>query len=322
MRCAATRAAPRRPAPRGARGCAGCAFEVAADVPTHSLVLRGPPETIDAVLDVVSEIDRVPASVRVEITVAAVDLDDRLTLGIDYLIALTNPKDPRGSDRGGVREPERRRIQRHRSGAERRLPFVATFTGEPLLIPIMNPVTGEPTRIREGGSITMNGRTVNSEVLMRPNLLITSGDEHEIFAGDNVPIPVAASGTGPEPPPGTEPPEPEQPELEPRATRRAGPESAATSGIGNAAPDDGSETGGTGTGIDRRPRTLREPEHRAQGRRHEPARDAYRRRAGRCDARAPRRGELARGVGGGPGRRGRADDPPDDDRIDDPARGR
>ena len=28
---------------------------------------------------------------------------------------------------------------------------------------------------------------------MRPNLLITSGEEHEIFAGDNVPIPVAAA---------------------------------------------------------------------------------------------------------------------------------
>jgi general secretion pathway protein D len=41
----------------------------------------------------------------------------------------------------------------------------------------------------------MNGRTVNTDTLLRPNLLITSGDEHEIFAGDNIPIPVSNTGS-------------------------------------------------------------------------------------------------------------------------------
>ena len=36
-----------------------------------------------------------PASVRVTITIASVDLDDRLDLGIDYLIPLTNPNSAR-----------------------------------------------------------------------------------------------------------------------------------------------------------------------------------------------------------------------------------
>ena len=35
-------------------GLRGLPFEVVADLPTHSLVLRGPPEAIDAVLDVVA----------------------------------------------------------------------------------------------------------------------------------------------------------------------------------------------------------------------------------------------------------------------------
>ena len=99
----ATRAGPRRPAPRAARGCAASPFEVAADVPTHSLVLRGPPETIDAVLDVVCELDRVPASVRVEITVASLDLDDRLDPRHRLPASAHQPERSRRPDRGGPR---------------------------------------------------------------------------------------------------------------------------------------------------------------------------------------------------------------------------
>src|SRR5262249_21899300 len=92
-------------APGGAAGAAagaavreglrGVPFQVAADIPTHSLVLSGSSETIDAVLDAVGQLDRVPASVRVEITVAQVDLDDQLDLAVDFFIpTLTNPKAP------------------------------------------------------------------------------------------------------------------------------------------------------------------------------------------------------------------------------------
>jgi type II secretory pathway component GspD/PulD (secretin) len=46
----------------------------------------GPPESLSAVLDVVSDLDRLPPSVRVEVTVALVDLDERIDLGADYFI--------------------------------------------------------------------------------------------------------------------------------------------------------------------------------------------------------------------------------------------
>ena len=94
---AARRTPGRRPIrPRAAVvGLRGRAFEVVADVPTHSLVVPRPPETVDAVLDVVAELDRVPPSVRVEITVAALELDDRLDLGTDFLIpSITHANSP------------------------------------------------------------------------------------------------------------------------------------------------------------------------------------------------------------------------------------
>jgi len=175
-------------------GLRGLPFEVVADLPTHSIVLRGPPETVDAVLDVVGELDRVPPTVRVVITVATVELDDTLTLGIDYLIpSLANTKGPKDLVAAAFVNPSGGGFSDVAPAPSTELPFVATFTREPLLIPIIGP-TGESIllEIPEGGSITMNKRIVDSEVLLRPTLMITSGHEHEIFAGDNVPILVAS----------------------------------------------------------------------------------------------------------------------------------
>jgi general secretion pathway protein D len=83
---------------------------------------------------------------------------------------------------------------------------------------------------------------VKADVLLRPNLLITSGHDHEIFAGDNVPIPVSQpSGTGL----GTL-------GTGTTGTGTTGTEATTTStasGTGNAAIAGGSaETGTTGTG--------------------------------------------------------------------------
>ena len=178
-------------------GLRGLEFEAVADGPTHSIVVSGPPESVSAVLDVVSDLDRVPPSVRVEVTIAIADLDDRIDLGTDYFIpTLTNPKAPDdliasvlGNPSGGGLPPQVPTVER---------PILARFTRAPLLFTFLDPITNQTITIplpRESAAISMNGRTVESNVLMRPNLLITSGDEHEIFAGDNIPIPVSHSGT-------------------------------------------------------------------------------------------------------------------------------
>ncbi len=230
-------------------GLRGLPFEVAADLPTHSLVLSGPPEAIEAVLDVVSELDRLPASVLVTITIASVDLDDRLDLGIDYLIPLTNPKQRDDLVAAVLVNPSGGGLSAIDPAPSVALPFVATFTKDPLLIPIVD-ADGVATvlPIPRGGSITMNGAVVHTDVLMRPELLLTSGHEHEIFAGDNVPIPVAAgAGTGTTTGIGT---------TTGTGTTGTGTtgtgtsptETGTTSGIGNAALAAESETGGAGTG--------------------------------------------------------------------------
>jgi general secretion pathway protein D len=173
-------------------GLRGLEFEAVADPPTHSLLVSAPPETIDAVLDVVEQLDRVPPSVRVEITIATIDHDDQLDLGMDYLLVSDTHPDPHDLIAAALVNP---------SGGgppmiDTSRPIIAAFTRDPLLITVIDPVTHLPVplTLRPGGTITLEGHTVHTDVMMRPNLLITSGDEHEIFAGDNVPIPVAHAG--------------------------------------------------------------------------------------------------------------------------------
>jgi type II secretory pathway component GspD/PulD (secretin) len=138
-----------------------------------------------------------PPSVRVEVTVAVLDLDNRLDLGADYFIpTLTNPKSPDDLIATVLSNPSGGGVQ---TTPTAETPFVLSFTRAPLLVTFLDPSTGQTITLplpREKASFTLNARTVNSDVLLRPTLLITSGEEHEIFAGDNVPIPVSSSGAG------------------------------------------------------------------------------------------------------------------------------
>lgn len=180
--------------PVRAAGLAGQDYQVVVDAPTGSLVIRAEPETFSALLDVVRELDRQPAAVRVEVGVASITLEGRLELGIDYLIpTLTNPRSTRDliatvlSDSDG-------------DGVPSQGDFTTSFTRAPLVLPILDPTTGEPVVIpRESGSLTLSGGTVRNEVLVRPQLLVSSGQEQKIFAGDNIPIPVGRAVEGQNP---------------------------------------------------------------------------------------------------------------------------
>jgi len=179
-------------------GLRGIDFDVVADPPTRSLVVRTAPEHFDVILDTIQQLDRMPPSVRLEVMVATLTLDDRLDLGVDAFIpTLTNPKaaddliatvtaNPSG---GGVPTA---------TGPNR--PFIAAFTRAPLLISLIDPISGLPVVIeipRENFVLSMNGRTVETDTLLRPTLLVVSGEEHELFSGDNVPVRTAqTAGTG------------------------------------------------------------------------------------------------------------------------------
>ena len=48
---------------------------------------------------------------------------------------------------------------------------------------------------RETAAVTATDRQIRTQILSRPHLLLMSGEEQEIFAGDNIPIPIQESSS-------------------------------------------------------------------------------------------------------------------------------
>jgi general secretion pathway protein D len=177
-------------------GLRGLDFHVVADPSTRSLLVRSAPEAYGPVFDTVRMLDVMPPSVRVEVMVAVIGIGDRLELAVNALIPTVST----------IREPDDLLVSvtSNPSGGnpsvpEVGLPFTAAFTRAPLLLTLIDPITGEPFVLppipRENVSITLDGREVRAETLMRPQLLVVSGEDHEIFSGDNIPVRVASSQT-------------------------------------------------------------------------------------------------------------------------------
>lgn len=182
---------------RGARSLAGRDFSVSVHAPTHSLVVRGDPSTIDLMREVLGELDRIPARIDVEVTVTEIAIDSSLALGFDAILPVTNPKTL--SDLIGVivTNPSAAISDVNPLFDPPESSLFAKIARTPLVVPILDPLTGAiiPLQIpRDTFAITADDRLVRSKVLLRPSLSLLSGEVHEIFAGDNIPVPTAEAG--------------------------------------------------------------------------------------------------------------------------------
>jgi general secretion pathway protein D len=173
------------PRSAGQGSLAGRTFSIAVDRPTHSIVVRADPETAGIIDGVVAELDRVPAQIRINATVAEVSTGTSLALGFDYFLPLTSPE--------SINDPIAVLVGNPSGESAGSGNLVAAYTRAPLLIPITDAL-GNVTNLqvpRESFAITADQREIMIRMLMNPTLLVSSGDEHEIFAGNNVPIPIA-----------------------------------------------------------------------------------------------------------------------------------
>ncbi len=168
-------------------------FQVTVDAPTRSLVIRSDDETFRALSDLVAELDRTPARIRLEVLVFELTSSGELSLGFDAFTPISRPTDAQdvlgtlllNPSGGGLIRPGTPGGPR---GAVR-------FTRAPLVVPIVT-AGGVPISVqvpRESFVVTADEQELRGRVLMRPNLLMVAGEEHELFAGANVPIPVERS---------------------------------------------------------------------------------------------------------------------------------
>jgi general secretion pathway protein D len=180
---------------RGADSLSGRDFAVAVDRPTHSLVLRADPETARVIADVLAEIDRIPARVLVEVTVAEVTTGRSLELGFDFFVPVTEPKGPNDLVGAVLVNPSGGGLQALGGGDASTL---VRFTRAPLLVPVVGPGgTVQTLSIpRDSYALTADERELEVRTVARPRLLVANGEEQRIFVGDNVPVPRAQSGTG------------------------------------------------------------------------------------------------------------------------------
>lgn len=177
---------------RGGRTLAGRDFAVSVHPPTHSLVVQADPQTIDLVRELVAELDQVPARVDVEVTVAEISHASSLDIALDALVPIVEPDDLDDLIVAVSSNPGGNLLAQSPDGG-----LLARVAQTPLVIPIVNPITGLPDTLlipRATAVVSAEGVDVTSSVLLRPWLSMISGEQHEIFSGSNIPVPTAEVG--------------------------------------------------------------------------------------------------------------------------------
>ena len=182
--------------PRAARGAAGAAslvgrrFQVAAHESTGALLVQADPETQALVRELVEEIDRRPPSISVDVLVLEIGTTRSLSLGLDAFLPFGDADDPDETALGAF---SIRSGDVFQNVTDPRVGFFR-YARDPLVIPIIGP-GGIPTQLivpRESVQITAAAGDVTTRTLLRPHLVALSGEEHELSAGDNVPVLIGA----------------------------------------------------------------------------------------------------------------------------------
>lgn len=165
-------------------------YDIVADAPTNSLVIRAAPAVFSELARVIGELDHIPPRVGIEAHVWDVQTSNALDLGFDALVPLVLPDDPNDTVAFATIGNVASLI-----GPDTPAPFLARFTRKPLVIPVIGP-DGNATEVivPEGAAqITASQGDVSIRVITSPYLLAASGEEQLIFAGDQVPIPVSSA---------------------------------------------------------------------------------------------------------------------------------
>jgi general secretion pathway protein D len=166
-------------------------YSIVVDPPTRSLVVRASARGHRVIRELVEELDARPQLIAVDITVSQLLTPSSWALALSYQIPFGNSLD----DLVGIVSS-----QPVAGGTTRTAPIapgalfgrVARDAGLDFQVPDQS---GNLIPIQDTAVIdAAMGRAVN-EVLLQPSLVIVAGEEHEIFVGENVPIPTSNIGS-------------------------------------------------------------------------------------------------------------------------------
>lgn len=166
----------------------GADFAISVDARSRSLVVRAEPEVHRAIRDLLEILDVQPELIAVDVTVSELRTPKNYGLSFGFQLPFSTGND--SSDLFGVVSsapavgaefaPTLFGEIRRDSGVS----FQATDgTGTVVTVPILQTATI--------AAVDFQG---TNEVLLQPSLVVTAGDQHEIFVGRNIPIPVTEDG--------------------------------------------------------------------------------------------------------------------------------
>lgn len=182
----------------GGDSLAGQDFHLTVDAPTRSIIVQADPSVGQLVAEVIAELDQIAPRVSVEVFFYEVQRPSGFLLSFDFAsvigtsqddlaFAISNtpsgsrvPTTPQGDPLGGT-------------GAFGRL------ARDPVTVIITDPNTGISVPITlptNEASVEASATQARVDLVSRPSLVVTSGDEHELFVGNNIPIPVTAGNAG------------------------------------------------------------------------------------------------------------------------------
>jgi general secretion pathway protein D len=181
------------PTSETARSLEGLQFTLTADEASRSVIVQAARIEAQIVADMIAELDRIPPRVAIELLYYEIQRPSGYLLSFD-VIASATPGDGNAAVRiqstpaGGAAAP---------NGPAEGGAF-AKVGSRPATVSITNPLTGETQQLLLPTNEARVGASATGTVavlLSRPTLTVTSGEEHELFVGNNVPIPISTSGS-------------------------------------------------------------------------------------------------------------------------------
>ena len=175
-----TRAADNASAVANVGTLIGRDYSVVAYAATRSLVIRSDRETFDMLRGLIAELDREPRMVRVDIKIFEIATEGNLALGIGAAIPFIDPAPNKVS--GALINPAILPLE---------IPGVVSVLGE-FGAPLVQ-ISGADSIPGLGITVIARESGAETKLLQEPSIILEVGEESELFIGDNIPIPVAAS---------------------------------------------------------------------------------------------------------------------------------
>ena len=163
-------------------------YHIEVDKPTSSLLIVCDEMTFEILSRLIAELDKLSPRVAVDVLLFELSLPSGFKLGTNYFAGLVS------SDGGSILTVETQSVDGAAAGPTGESVAFGQYTRRPVTLTIdtpQGPITIRPPS--EDVSIQAGERNAETTILLRPHIVGVTGEEHEVFAGDNIPVPTAST---------------------------------------------------------------------------------------------------------------------------------